>query len=88
MIGIIQVLSLKRVPGILDKVNVLCKEGGYLYVQFNVETEEKKSDVGYKRYSIEELETLLAKHGFTMIESARTDILKDYAYIVAWKTLD
>jgi predicted TPR repeat methyltransferase len=88
MIGIIQVLSLKSVPGILDRVNELCKEGGYLYVQFNVETEEKKSDVGYKRYSIDELETLLAKHGFTMIESSRTDILKDYAYIVAWKTLE
>jgi SAM-dependent methyltransferase len=88
MIGIVQVLSLKRMPGILDKVNALCKEGGYLYVQFNVETDEKKSSVGYKRYSIEELESLLARHGFTMVESGRTDILRDYAYIVAWKTLE
>jgi SAM-dependent methyltransferase len=88
MIGIIQVLSLSKTGRILDKVNRLCKDGGYLYIQFNLETNEKKSSVGYKRYAVEELETLLAHHGFTALESGRTDILRDYAYIVAWKTLE
>ncbi|MCP5051581.1 MAG: class I SAM-dependent methyltransferase [bacterium] len=85
MIGIIQILSLKKISGILEKVGILCKEGGYLYLQFNVETSEKKSSVGYKRYSIEELGSLLSRHGFQVVKADRTDILKDYAYIVAKK---
>lgn len=85
MIGIIQILSLKKIHGILEKVNALCKDNGYLYVQFNVETVDKKSSVGYKRYSIEELAVILAEHGFNPVKSERTDILKDYAYVIAQK---
>jgi predicted TPR repeat methyltransferase len=85
MIGIIQVLSLKKIHPILDRINILSKTGGYLYLQFNVETEKKKSSIGYKRYSIEELEELLAEHGFETVQGNRTDILKDYAYIFAIK---
>jgi predicted TPR repeat methyltransferase len=85
MIGIIQILSLKKIHAILENVNRLCKECGYLYVQFNVETATKKSSVGYKRYDLTELSNLLAGHGFETLRSARTDILKDYAYILAGK---
>lgn len=85
MIGIIQILSLKRIRGILQKVNYLCSDKGYLYIQFNVETDQKKSSVGYKRYSIEELEELMRQCGFEPLKSSRTDILKDYAFIIAIK---
>ncbi|MGE5342886.1 MAG: class I SAM-dependent methyltransferase [Candidatus Omnitrophota bacterium] len=85
MIGIIQILSLGKIHRILDKVNRLMKDGGYLYVQFNTETKEKKSSVGYKRYAIDELGKLLEDHGFEIINGSRTDILKDYAYIIARK---
>lgn len=86
LIGIIQILSLKKIHCILDKIHVLCEEGGYLYIQFNVETPDKKSFIGYKRYSIEELEGLLTSHGFVMVRGDRTEILKDYAYIIAQKS--
>jgi SAM-dependent methyltransferase len=85
MIGIVQILSLKKIHRILDKVYVLSRSGGRLYLQFNVETDSKKSSVGYKRYSIEELSQMLDSHGFQTLKSARTDILKDYAYIIAKK---
>jgi predicted TPR repeat methyltransferase len=83
MIGIVQILSLKRIHHILEKVNMMCRVSGHVYVQFNVETEEKKSSVGYKRYSLPELEALLIEHGFEIMKSERTDLLRDYAYIIA-----
>lgn len=85
MIAIIQVLSLKRIAAIVRKVNTLCQVGGYFYLQFNVETEEKKSTVGYKRYAIKELVLILQDNGFRVVVGERTDILKDYAYIIARK---
>lgn len=85
MIGIVQIISLRKIDSILDKVSQMCEEGGYLYVQFNVETPDKKSSVGYKRYSIPELSNLLKTHNVHMVEAKRTDILCDYAYIAAQK---
>jgi len=86
LIGIIQILSLKKIHPILDKIYRLCAANGHLYIQFNIETHEKKSSTGYKRYGMSELADLLAQHRFQVIHRAETDILKDYAYIVARKS--
>jgi SAM-dependent methyltransferase/glycosyltransferase involved in cell wall biosynthesis len=85
MIGIIQIISLRKIDLVLNKVHSLCKNGGYLYIQFNIETEQKKSSVGYKRYSIEDLEALLVGHGFEIVQSAPLGVLKDYAYTLSKK---
>lgn len=63
----------------------MCKQGGHLYLQFNIETDQKKTDIGYKRYSIAELDNLLSEAGFQIVKSDETDILEDYAYIVSRK---
>lgn len=85
LIGIVQIVSLRKIRRILEKVHTLCKAGGYVYIQFNLETEKKKSTVGYKRYSIEEISQLLKTQGFQVEKAAKTDILKDYAFLVARK---
>lgn len=86
LIGIIQILSQRKTKRILEKVHTLCKDNGHIYIQFNLETAEKKTSVGYKRYSIPELTILLEMHGFQVIAAKKTTILKDYAYLVAKKT--
>ncbi len=85
MIGIIQVLARRKVRAILRKIHHMCVDGGTVYIQFNVETGQKKSSCGYKRYSIEELSPILNECGFEVINSGHTDILADYAYVFAKK---
>lgn len=85
MTAIIQILSVQKIPAILGKVRRLLKPTGHLYIQFNVETGEKKTSVGYKRYAIEELKGILEANGFGIVKAQRTDILKDYAFIIARK---
>lgn len=85
LIGIVQLLAAKKIKPVFKKVYRLCAAGGTVYVQFNVETAEKRSGLGYRRYSIGELEGMLVSCGFTIARSGRTDILRDYAYIFAQK---
>lgn len=85
LIGIVQLLATKKIKPVFQKVYRLCTPGGVVYVQFNVETAEKRSGLGYRRYSIAELEEILAACGFEIVRSGRTDILRDYAYIFAQK---
>lgn len=85
MTAVIQILSLKKIRPILVKVVHLLNRTGYLYIQFNLETDEKKTSVGYKRYAVEEMTGILEAGGFHVIQAGRLEILKDYAYIVAKK---
>jgi SAM-dependent methyltransferase len=85
LIGIVQVLARRRLKDVLLKVRHMCADGGVLYIQINVETPQKQSSFGYKRYAIRELSLLLEECGFYVKESGRTDILADYAYIFAGK---
>ena len=86
MIGIVQVLSVRKIESILKKIHRLCCENGVLYIQFNVETEDKTSTLDYKRYSIEALTGILNRCSFNIVKSGRTDVLRDYAFIFAQKT--
>jgi len=81
LIGIIQVLSLKRINSIFEKIYAMCKPEGVFYIQFPIETEQKKSSVGFKRYKIEELEAILKETGFFILKSGITPVLRDYAFV-------
>ena len=83
VIGLIQIISVGKVEVFLRNIHCILKQNGYLYLQFNTESADKKTTIGYKRYSIAELVEILEKNGFSIELSQTTNLLKNYVYIFA-----
>jgi ubiquinone/menaquinone biosynthesis C-methylase UbiE len=86
MNGVIQILSVSKIQETINKLAHMLKPEGKLYIQYPIETETKKSTVGYKRYSDDELSNIGNRSGLKVSKNGALNYLQNNHYIIFTKS--